>query len=137
LNDGTEIITVPTLSANINTCRIKIESKGNIFYDVSNNNFHIVSDLGINQISKNNPIGLSVWPNPFTNKINFAVGNLYAGKLTDLKITDVLGKVVFEKKYTNKTELNESVELENLSSGIYFILVSNNNRSSYFRIIKN
>jgi hypothetical protein len=103
----------------------------------STNSFQIVSDLGVNQISKNNPIGLSVWPNPFTNKINFAVGNLYAGKLTDLKITDVLGKVVFEKKYTNKTELNESVELENLSSGIYFILVSNNNRSSYFRIIKN
>jgi hypothetical protein len=49
----------------------------------------------------------------------------------------VLGKVVFEKKYSNKTELNENVELENLSSGIYFILVSNNNRSSYFRIIKN
>lgn len=136
LNDGTEIITVPTLSANINTCRIKIESKGNIFYDVSNNNFHIVSDLGVHQISKNNPIGLSVWPNPFTNQINFVVGNLYAGKLTDLKITDVLGKVVFEKKYTNKTELNETVEVDQLSSGIYFMHVSNNNRSSYFRIIK-
>jgi hypothetical protein len=40
-NDGTELITAPTVSANISTCRIKVESIGNIFYDISNNNFTI------------------------------------------------------------------------------------------------
>ncbi|MEO6301800.1 MAG: propanediol utilization protein, partial [Bacteroidia bacterium] len=69
-NDGAELITVPTITAtSINTCRIKVESKGNIFYDISNNNFAISINVGVNQLSKNNPIGLSVWPNPFANRL--------------------------------------------------------------------
>ena len=137
LNDGTEIITVPTLSANINTCRIKIESKGNIFYDVSNNNFQIVSDLGVHQISKNNPIGLSVWPNPFTNQINFAANNLNSESLTEVKIIDVLGKTIVQFNYNHKSELNETLDLSKLSSGMYFINISNNSKQSVYRIIKN
>ncbi len=136
-NDGTELITAPTLTATIATCRIKVESKGNIFYDVSNNNFTISINVGLNPFSKNNPIGLSVWPNPFNNEVNFAVGNLQSESVTEVKVIDVLGKVIVHKKYNNKTELNETLDLSNVSTGVYFINVTNNNRSSYYRVVRN
>jgi hypothetical protein len=137
LNDGSEIITVPTLTASISTCRIKIESKGNIFYDISNNNFEISTNVGINQVSKNNPVGLAVWPNPFTNQINFAANNLNSESLTEVKIIDVLGKTIVQFNYNHKSELNETLDLSKLSSGMYFINISNNSKQSVYRIIKN
>ncbi len=57
-NDGSELITAPTLIASIATCRIKVESKGNIFYDISNNNFTIDITSGIKAQSQINPVGL-------------------------------------------------------------------------------
>ncbi len=136
-NDGTELITAPTVTANVSTCRIKVEAKGNIFYDVSNNNFTISTSVGLSQLSKNNPVGLSVWPNPFNNQVNFAVGNLQANANTEIKILDVLGKTVYQKNYSNKTELNETLDLSNVSDGVYFINVTNSNNHSVYRIVKN
>ncbi len=136
-NDGTELITAPTVTASILTCRIKVESKGNIFYDVSNNNFEISISVGLNSFSKNNPIGLSVWPNPFTNQLNFAVGNLKIESNTEVKVMDVLGKTISQYSYTNKTELNETIDLSTVSNGVYFLKVTNNNKQSVYRIIKN
>ncbi|MBA2614085.1 MAG: T9SS type A sorting domain-containing protein [Bacteroidetes bacterium] len=136
-NDGSELITAPTLTATVATCRIKVESKGNIFYDVSNNNFTISLSVGLNPLSKSNPIGLAVWPNPFNNVVNFSVGNLQSESLTEFKVIDVLGKTVLQKNYNNKTELNETLDLSNVSLGIYFISVTNNNRNSFYRVVKN
>jgi hypothetical protein len=136
-NDGSELITAPTLTATISTCRIKVESKGNIFYDVSNNNFEISINVGLNPGSKSNPIGLSAWPNPFNSQVNFAVGNLNAASNTDVKVLDVLGRTVIQKTYTNKTELSEVLDLSATSAGVYFINVTNNNRNSFYRIVKN
>ena len=135
-NDGTELITAPTLTTSINTCRIKVQSKGNIFYDISNNNFAISISVGIVANSKNNPVGLSVWPNPFNSQVNFSAGNLQES-LTEVKVLDVLGKTVYQKNYTNKTELNETLDLSGISAGVYFITLSNNNRNSFYRIVKN
>jgi hypothetical protein len=136
-NDGSELISVPTLSSTIGTCRIKVEAKGNIFYDISDNDFTISSTaLGIRKISQNNPVGLSVWPNPFTNEFNLSAGNLNSSSLTVLKITDVLGKVILTNNYSNKAELHDTINLSDINPGIYFISITNNNRHSCYRIIK-
>lgn len=136
-NDGSELITAPTLSASISTCRIKVESKGNIFYDISNNNFTIDINVGIKAQSQNNPVGLSVYPNPFTNQFNLSALNLNSESITQLKILDVLGKKVLETNYQKRSELHETIDLSTMSNGVYFITITNNNKQSVYRIVKN
>lgn len=141
LNDGYEVIAVPALASTTTTCRIKIESIGNIFYDVSNNNFTISSAplnlVGISQISENNPMGLSVWPNPFSDQMSFRVGNLNSSDATLVRIVDLLGHVVLENSYTNKSQLKEMLDLSALSNGVYFVKVTNDSKQSVHRIVKN
>src|SRR6185503_7060932 len=43
-NDGSEVVTIPNTPTT--TARIKIESVGNIFFDISNTNFTITSGSG-------------------------------------------------------------------------------------------
>ncbi|PBQ32365.1 hypothetical protein CNR22_11480 [Sphingobacteriaceae bacterium] len=140
-NDGYEAITVPALASTTTTCRIKIESIGNIFYDVSNNNFTIsngpVNLVGISQISENNPMGLSVWPNPFADHFSFRVGHLNSSDATVVTVVDLLGHVVLQNNYTNKSQLMETLDLTTLSNGVYFIKVSNDSKQSVHRIVKN
>jgi hypothetical protein len=42
-NDGSESVTYPTATSS-SSCRIKVQAVGNIFYDVSDNNFTLVGD---------------------------------------------------------------------------------------------
>jgi hypothetical protein len=42
-NDGTQTVTLPVLPTTTTTCRIKIESVGNIFFDINNANFTITA----------------------------------------------------------------------------------------------
>ena len=45
-NDGTQSVSIPSLVGTSTNCRVKIESIGNVFFDISNSNFTITtSDL--------------------------------------------------------------------------------------------
>lgn len=135
-NDGIESVTSPTVASTITTCRVKVEAKGNIFYDISNNNFTISnSPVGIKSNSLNQ-VGLSAFPNPFNNQLTIVAGNLNANFQTTLKITDVLGKIIAQFDYQNKPILNEIIETSHLNKGVYFLTVENNNKKSISKIIK-
>jgi Metallo-peptidase family M12B Reprolysin-like/Secretion system C-terminal sorting domain len=140
-NDGVEMITVPSVTATINTCRIRIEAKNMTtnFFDIGDNNFTIQYNnnlVGVSEISKNNPVGLSVWPNPVNSNLNFAVANLNSNNETNLEVLDVLGKVVLKNNYIGKSNLKGSIDMINVASGVYFIKVSNNNYQSVYRVVK-
>jgi hypothetical protein len=138
-NDGSQLIPVPTVTTLITTCRIKVEGKGNIFYDISDNNFAIsttVATVGLRKNSQNNPAGLYVWPNPFNNEFNLIAGNLSGTSATTLKIVDVLGKTVLLNNYNNVSELKEIINLTGVSRGVYFVSITNNDKHSVYRIVK-
>ena len=42
-NDGTQSVTLPVLPTTVTTCRIKVESVGNIFFDINNTDFTITA----------------------------------------------------------------------------------------------
>jgi hypothetical protein len=141
-NDGIETITVPVVTNTISTCRIKIESKGNVFYDIGDNNFTIYpqgqggSDVGFDELSKNNTLGLNAWPNPTKDVLNVQIGNLNATQPTILKVIDVLGKVVLSYSYANQAFLKSSIDVSSLPSGVYFLKAINGNNQSAYRLIK-
>jgi hypothetical protein len=142
-NDGYQLVTVPTVSANITTCRIKVESKGNIFYDIGNNVFTITTDappppadVNVKVIGKNTINGLQVWPNPFKQSLFVSAANLDAKSTTDLLVTNVLGEVVWKSTYKNKTQLGEELDLTHLAGGVYFIRLSNGNQQAMYKVVK-
>ncbi len=137
-NDGSEPVTVPTLSANVSTCRIKIESVGNVFFDINTPNFTIASTpAGLSDVSMNNAIGMKVFPNPFESVFTLNVAELDAQTATKITITDVLGKIISAKTLVDVNMLSETIDMSAYDSGVYFITVSNNSNSSTARIIKN
>lgn len=125
-NDGSQAVTLPNIS---NTqARVKIEAVGNIFYDISNTNFTIVTTTGI-QNNTGTPIefGLSQnFPNPF-NPVTLLSYAIPKKSSVTLKVYDVTGKLVSNLiNNLTQTEGYYSIEFDasNLPSGVYYYQIN-------------
>jgi hypothetical protein len=77
---------------------------------------------------KENDLGLlSIYPNPANNVIHI---NSLQKKEIELNISDINGRSVFESKFSS----NIQVDISKLESGIYFVQVSNQERS--YKLVK-
>ncbi len=81
-------------------------------------------DMGLQQVA--------VYPNPFVDGVNINVKN--AGETLTVKITDQLGKVVFEKTVNQTDEMK--LNLNELSEGVYFVAVTSGNNHYTQKLIK-
>ena len=95
-NDGTENITLPVLAVTSTLCRVKVESVGNIFFDINSKPFTIYNTLtGINQYSSNG-LAINLYPNPFSGSVKIDIVN--PGKLdaatTVLHVYDIFRKIL-------------------------------------------
>jgi hypothetical protein len=134
-NDGAELFTVPTVTAPITTCRIKVVGKGQVFLDISDNVFTISNTNGLKTYEKN--FGkLNIFPNPFNSTFTLKVSELDPKNEVLIKISDILGKVVYVENYSGRYELNENIDVAGLSKGLYFIHVFNGSRSSVSKLVK-
>ena len=70
---------------------------------------------------------ISIFPNPFSSTINFS--EEFSGQIV---ITDIFGRIKFEKI----VEKQNSIELTNLASGIYFISLISTNVSRTYEVIR-
>lgn len=132
-NTGSLTITVPTPTATIATCRIKIICPTNIFFDINDKNFTITTVTGINELSANNVLGLSVSPNPFNETFTINARNL--GDDAILTITNVLGQVL-KKENISGGSLSKEYNFSSYDSGIYFVTLKTKEHQSVARIIK-
>nr|MCU0361395.1 T9SS type A sorting domain-containing protein [Bacteroidia bacterium] len=134
-NDGSETVTVPTLSANISTCRILIEAIDNVFYDISNNNFTITTDVGLSSISKHNPLSLTTWPNPANTTLHFKF-TAVVGETMILTLCNTLGQELKKTTYQSSGVTQGEISLEHLEAGLYILQLSNGKYNSAVRFVK-
>lgn len=132
-NTGSLTITVPTPTATIATCRIKILCPTNIFFDINDKNFTITTVTGINEISSNNALGLSVSPNPFNETFTINARNI--NDEATLIITNVLGQTL-KKENVPAGTFNKEYDFSSYNSGIYFVTLKTKEHQSVARVIK-
>lgn len=77
---------------------------------------------------------VKTYPNPFIENVNFQFKNLNKNKIL-IQIFDINGKIVHTRKAIVKNNLY-SLNLTNLSRGIYLVKLDSNKLSYYSKIIK-
>jgi len=89
------------------------------------------------KVTIGNPKELSIFPLPFSDIIN--IQHSFSNELNiEMEILDMAGKVVYKKKVINENkESLISVNLSNLSSGVYVCKLLCNNQISVAKITKN
>ena len=88
--------------------------------------------LGIDNHSIN--LELTVYPNPTANFLTLNVGNAELSTL-NFQLYDISGKLIENRKIISSSE---TIAMENLPNGIYFLKITNNNNEvKTFKIIKN
>jgi hypothetical protein len=74
--------------------------------------------------------GISLYPNPTQNIINFSINDLVG---TPITITDINGRTVLNTEITS----NNSINIENLVKGVYFVQFEIEEKEVNYKVIKN
>lgn len=138
-NDGSETVLIPTTGGlpqiNTNQARIKVQSVGNIFFDMSNANFSIQIPNGVESVGFT-ANALNVFPNPSDANVTIEFTSALSGKLV-VNITDCLGRIVYsEEVVKNNTKFKHKLNLDGLEKGIYFVEVKSGKSSAAVRFVK-
>jgi len=127
-NDGTETITVPNVTTA--NARIMIEAVDNIFYAVNSSPFTIGDTSSINDFSLSN---FSLYPNP--NNGSFSVEfNSKTSEDINISIFDIQGRKVFDQSYSNSGNFSQNIDLKDVQSGIYLVVVKDGENSQIRKI---
>lgn len=121
-NNGSFTYTVPNIS--MDSVRIKISGRGNIFYDINNANLTISPTAGIaatpvskDMFSKVN--AFTVYPNPVKDVITLKFPN--AGHGLQLTMNDADGRVVYRQQLEAGKTMYQINVLSSVTAGTYFI----------------
>ena len=99
----------------------------------SRSNIQYKNTVGIAQLQNNN--GVSIYPNPASKQLTVKFNKPLATN-TQINITDVTGRTIMS--IGNKFENNSSatVDISNLTTGIYFIRIETNSTTQVVKFIK-
>ncbi len=129
-NDGSEQITVPSLSTTTTQARIKIEAIGNVYYTVS-------KAIKINQVGASSEDfeleNFEMYPNPTSDVTYISFDS--EGECS-LELFDLTGKKVYQNTIENTRNIKTSIDLSSFASGIYLLQINDGNRKMVRKIIK-
>ncbi|RAK23564.1 putative secreted protein (Por secretion system target) [Flavobacterium aquaticum] len=91
---------------------------------------NIEQNLSSESFEENNIV---VYPNPSKEIFNLITGK---NEISEIKVYDVLGKVVWSKKDFEVSNSEIQLNLSSVSSGVYFLRITSHNKSVVRRIIK-
>lgn len=102
-----------------------VKATPNLYFAPENPRTDITTAI---KTKSNDLIVLSAYPNPFIDKISIQFNTASAANL-NLKVYDMTGKLVKQTDfgYLSKGLYNKTVSLEDLASGAYKLVLSNNN----------
>jgi hypothetical protein len=91
-----------------------------------------ISGVGINDLTE---LGLlKVYPNPASEQITISLVLNKNSNIT-IRLMNTLGQTIFSSQENNVQQLQKNIETTNLSRGIYFLELSNENASVLEKII--
>lgn len=134
-----ESTTLRTYTYPLNT----LSSYDNVIFRFVFHSDQSVTDLGVNiddfvisgtLSSENFELNnVFIYPNPSKGIFNISLGNIQP---TEIEVYDLTGKKVYAKKELQISNYEAKIDLSNLTQGIYFVKIINNNQSTVKRIIK-
>lgn len=136
-NDGTQAITLPTYTVNKPTCRVKVESIGNVFFDINKKFFAITASVtDINQYS--NLVNVQLYPNPFTStvKVDITTNGTLDENKTMINVYDILGNLVRSEQIKISENFSKTYDFSSLSNGTYLVVVTDGKQKSVTRLVK-
>ena len=86
---------------------------------------------GIWSINERNNLDFNVLPNP-NNGVFEIISNWNLGKNTNIKITDISGKIVLDGKLTSN---KQTIDINNIESGVYIITINSGTKISQKRVV--
>jgi Secretion system C-terminal sorting domain len=86
-------------------------------------------------IRKHLPMNVSVYPNPVDKAAYLQFGDGFKNGVT-VKISDVFGRVVYNKMLTNVSNSRIALDVSNYAAGVYEINIDDKNTNEVLRIIK-
>jgi hypothetical protein len=91
------------------------------------------SVVGINELSAN-PLGLSIYPNPAVDQLNFSAKANVTNAI--VRVTDATGRIVTEQKMTATAGSTQTLNVSNLSAGVYHISMTYDGFRSDMEFVK-
>ncbi|MFN5400842.1 MAG: T9SS type A sorting domain-containing protein, partial [Bacteroidota bacterium] len=83
-----------------------------------------------------NPLNIMIYPNPTNNLVNLLI-NTTLETQTNIRITDLLGRVVLEQTEALIAGSNTiTYNISDFAKGVYLIQVSNGNEQKVFKLVK-
>lgn len=132
-NNGSANVTIPTTLINTYEGRIKIEAVGNIFYTVSKRIIIWDPTADTKEFALDK---IKIYPNPVKDILNIQFSNTEP-LTTKYDIFNLNGRLIKTLKQVNTESINQQINVADLASGTYILIINQGKNSSSHKFIKN